>query len=65
MLISPAAANSYFTYCESDREESGIDSIIDDGNDISDDFKKKMKGLGQEVKPKDNQIGFKEVELIL
>ena len=28
-------------------------------------FKKKMKGLGQEVQPKDNQIGFQEVNLIL
>ena len=65
MLISPAAANSYFTYCESDREESVIDSIDDKGNYISDDFKKKMIGFGQEVQPKDNQIGFKEVESIL
>jgi len=30
--------------CESDREESVIDSIIDNGNDINDDFKKKIKG---------------------
>ena len=27
-------------------------------------FKKKMKGLGHKIQPKDNQIGLKDVKLI-
>ena len=43
MLLSQVAANSYFTCCESDREESVIDSTNDDGNDNSDYFETENK----------------------
>ena len=62
MLISPPAGNSNSMYCESDREEIVTDySINDDVNDI----KKEMKGLSQEVRPKDNQIGLKKLNSLL
>ena len=45
MVVSPAAANSHFTYCELDGEESVIDSVNDNGDDISDDFPKENKSV--------------------
>ena len=55
MLISPAAANSYFA-----REEGVIEGIDDNGNDISVGLKKEMKSNPRTIK-----YFFKEVELIL
>ena len=66
MLISPAAANSYFTCCESDREESVIQRILMTmAILLAMNLKMEMKHLGQEVEHKDNQFVYKGVQLIL